>query len=245
MKSARALARLASPGAVLARERTGAGYGVFPQGDRRRRPVARLSATEVRALEADGAIEQAGDAFILSEAGRARAAREAADPASAFLVQHAPLEARTLVDADGDARVHQGVQRSVVLQRLAALRDGKGAPWLSGVELSAAQTLRTDWEVSQRGLTRGSDWRAPPIGSSARGASNAQERAMAMRCDARRRVAEALEALAQPLRRVVERACLHEDGLEALERSEGWPARSGKLALKLGLAQLAQALAQR
>jgi hypothetical protein len=68
---------------------------------------------------------------------------------------------------------------------------------------------------------------------------------MAMRCDARRRVTEALEALAQPLRRVVERACLHEDGLEALERREGWPARSGKLALKLGLAQLAQALAQR
>jgi Domain of unknown function (DUF6456) len=32
---------------------------------------------------------------------------------------------------------------------------------------------------------------------------------------------------------------LHEEGLEALERSEGWPARSGKIALKLGLAQLA------
>jgi len=54
-----------------------------------------------------------------------------------------------------------------------------------------------------------------------------------------------LEALAQPLRRVVERACLHEDGLEALERAEGWPARSGKLALKLGLAQLARGLVSR
>jgi hypothetical protein len=45
--------------------------------------------------------------------------------------------------------------------------------------------------------------------------------------------------LAVPLRRVVERVCLREEGLEALERGEGWPARSGKIALKLALAQLA------
>lgn len=62
---------------------------------------------------------------------------------------------------------------------------------------------------------------------------------MARRCDARRRSADALAKLAEPLRRVVERVCLYEEGLEALERSEGWPARSAKLALKLGLAQLA------
>jgi hypothetical protein len=62
---------------------------------------------------------------------------------------------------------------------------------------------------------------------------------MIRHADARKRVAVALDALAPPLRRVVERVCLHEDGLEALERAEGWPARSGKLALKLALAQLA------
>ncbi len=62
---------------------------------------------------------------------------------------------------------------------------------------------------------------------------------MSAGCDARRRVAVALDGLAPPLRRVVERVCLREEGLEALERSEGWPARSGKIALKLGLAQLA------
>jgi hypothetical protein len=43
---------------------------------------------------------------------------------------------------------------------------------------------------------------------------------------------------------VVERVCLCEEGLDALERSEGWPARSGKIALKLGLAQLAAAQAR-
>jgi hypothetical protein len=33
---------------------------------------------------------------------------------------------------------------------------------------------------------------------------------------------------------------LREEGLEALERAETWPVRSGKIALKLALAQLAQ-----
>ena len=67
---------------------------------------------------------------------------------------------------------------------------------------------------------------------------------MAARCDRNRRVADAIDALAPPLRRIVERACLYEDGLEAIERGEGWPARSAKLALKLALAQLAQAFAR-
>jgi hypothetical protein len=62
---------------------------------------------------------------------------------------------------------------------------------------------------------------------------------MAAQCDARQRVADALGRLAAPLRAVVERVCLREEGLEALERAEAWPARSGKLALKLALAQLA------
>lgn len=51
---------------------------------------------------------------------------------------------------------------------------------------------------------------------------------------------EALSKLAPTLRRVVEQAVLHEQGLEAIERAENWPPRSGKIALKLGLAQLAQ-----
>jgi hypothetical protein len=52
----------------------------------------------------------------------------------------------------------------------------------------------------------------------------------------------ALDALAPQLRRVVERVVLHEEGVESIERQEGWPTRSGKIGLKLALAQLAVAL---
>ena len=119
------------------------------------------------------------------------------------------------------------------------MRDGNGAAWLSGAEIAAAARLRRDWEIGERGLVRGSDWAAPPNGSGPRGASNSAERATSAYCDARERVSEALARLALPLRRVVERVCLREEGLEAMERGEGWPARSGKIALKLALAQLA------
>lgn len=235
----RALARLSDPGALLAPQ-AGGRFGVFSGGDRRRRPLARLTAMQVRALEAEGAIVAAADgAFVISEAGRSRARRGVALPGETYVAQHAPIVERSVVDAEGDLRDVRGFERSPVLRKLRALRDAAGAPWLSDDELRAAGSLRRYWEQGQAGLVRGSDLTAPPIGSSARGPGSAQERALAARCDARRKAAEALDALAPPLRRVVERVCLHEDGVEALERAEGWPARSGKVALKLGLAQLA------
>ncbi|WP_395645343.1 DUF6456 domain-containing protein [Terricaulis sp.] len=235
----RALARLAQPNAVLALERGGVRYGVFLANDRRRRPLVRLNAAEVRSLEAEGAISADGaGGFTLSAAGGARVRRDAATEGEAFAAQHAPIIARVVMNGAAPAAV-RGHEPNPALKRIAALRDANGASFLSPVELAAAAQLRGDWERGQAGLIRGSDWSAPPQGGAARGPGNAKEGAMTAQIDARRRVAEALDALAPPLRRVVERVCLNEEGLEALERAEGWPARSGKIALKLGLAQLA------
>lgn len=235
----RALARMSATGALLAPERGGARFALFPNNDKRRRPLASLSAEEARALEASGVLARAGDGYALTEAGRAHVARAAAAPSEAFVAQHRAVVDRAVIEADGRARHVRGHDADTVLRRLAALRDGDGAAWLNGAEIAAAARLRSDWEMGERGLARGSDWSAAPQGSVARGPSNQAERAAGAFCDARRRVSEALQRLAPPLRRVVERVCLHEEGLEAMERGEGWPARSGKLALKLALAQLA------
>jgi len=240
---ARALARLASPGAVLAPGRDASGFGVYVKGDRRTRPIVRLSTMEVRALESEGAIEARGDGvFVLSAAGASRVSREAAEPAERFVAQHRPVIARAVVAADGDLRTVRGFDADAPIRKLASLRDSNGAAWLNQAELAAASRLRADWAQSEVGALRGSDWMAAPIGSTSRGPGTAQEAVMARRCDARKRVADALAQLAPPLQRVVTRVVLHEEGLEAMERAEGWPARSGKLALKLGLAQLAAAL---
>lgn len=237
----RALARMSATGAHLAPERDGGRFALFPNNDRRRRPLARLSADEARALEASGVLTREGEYYALTAAGRSRVTREAATPGEAFVAQHRAIVDRAVIELDGGARRVRGHDADAVLRRLAALRDGDGAAWLSSAEIAAAARLRSDWEMGERGLVRGSDWSAPPQGSAARGPSNQAERAAGAFCDARRRVTEALQALAPPLRRVVERVCLREEGLEAMERGEGWPARSGKLALKLALAQLASA----
>jgi len=236
----RVLARMAVSGWPLAQERTGDRYAVYPNGDRRRRPVVRIDGEAVRALESSGAIVRQDDMFVLSQAGDARVRREAAVPAEAFLAQHRDVIDRTVLNADGGVRRVRGHDPDAVLRRLAALRDGGGEPWLSAPEIAAASRLRCDWILGERGLVRGSDWSAPPNASSGRSGGNAAEFAAGAFCDARRRVADTLARLAPPLRRVVELVCLREEGLEALERAESWPARSGKLALKLALAQLAE-----
>ena len=159
----RALLRLASPGAVLAPVRAGEGFGVFPKGDRRCRPVARLARGDVRALSADGALQEIEPGvFALSEAGDARVRREAAERGEEFLAQHAPVVTRNVVDHDGDVREVRGLETHAVLRRLSALQDQNGAHWLTGAELDVAARLRFDWELSQVGLVRGSDWAAPP-----------------------------------------------------------------------------------
>jgi hypothetical protein len=238
----RALAQLARTGAVLAQAR-GGNFGVYPHGDRRRRPTVRLDRDETRALEADGAIVAGDDGvFVLTSAGFARTRRDAAAPNEPFVAQHHDVQDRHVMDDDGDVRTVRGLDPDPVIRRLAGLRDAAGRPWFNAAELAAVNKLRRDWALAQVGMMRGSDWSAGPFGAAPRGANNAQEGAMARRCAARRRVADALQRLAPSLRRVVERVCVHEVGLEVLERTEGWPARSGKLALKLGLAQLAASL---
>ena len=74
----RALLRLATSGAVLAKLAQGRGHGVFPRGDKRRRPTARLDDEAVRQLEAEGVVEAMGDVLVLTVAGRARVRRDAA-----------------------------------------------------------------------------------------------------------------------------------------------------------------------
>lgn len=238
----RALLQLAAAGAILARTKSGDCYGVFPRGDRRRRPTARMAASQVGILQSSGAIKPLGqDIFAISEAGRSSARRIGALPGEAFVAQHLEIQHRSVVDESGITLTVRGVARDTLLRRLGGLSNGAGVAWLNADELAAARMLRADWEQSQQGLTRGSDLAAAPQSGNARGPGNAQERRMAIRCDAQRRIAKALDELAQPLRRIVERVCLSEQGLEAIERDEGWPARSAKLALKLGLAQLASA----
>lgn len=236
----RALARLEPEGALLAPCRDGRGYGVYARGDRRRRPLTTLTAADVRDLVMEGALTPAGIAgcYLLSGPGRARTTRAKA-PAAPFRAQHDALAPRPVMDADGALRFVRGVDPAGPVGRLAKLADSAGVAFFAGREIAAARQLWEDFTRGESGLVKGSDWTAPPRGSTPRQAGGAQETAAAGAIDARARVTAALESLPPSLAGALRAFLLEERALDALERARRWPARSGKLVLKLGLELLA------
>jgi hypothetical protein len=70
------------------------------------------------------------------------------------------------------------MERCGGLQRCVGRRASRGCTKLNSSE---AGKLRADFAAGEIGIVRGPDWLAAPL-ASARGASNAQEAAMAVRC---------------------------------------------------------------
>jgi transposase len=146
-------------------------------------------------------------------------------------------ETRTIEDPDdGSTRQMQFNMAESPLLLLARRRDGKGAPFLTPGMVAAGERLREDFELAQMGpritqnwegfLTAGIDQSAQ--GGSFGGGSGA----------ARNRVGAALRALGPGLGDVALRVCCFLEGFEMTERRLGWPARSGKVVLRLALQRL-------
>ncbi len=106
---------------------------------------------------------------------------------------------------------------------------------LEAHEAAALQRLAGDLEAAEAGALRGVDWSAPPKART--GWSGADP--LAAGAAARGRAKRALAALAMPLALAAKAVCTERVALDALERRFHWPARSGRLAIKLAAAQLA------
>jgi hypothetical protein len=235
----RVLAYLRAEGAVLSRDPARGDFALYPANDRRRRPLTRVSAPVVMDMVSEGALAAADTpgCYELTPAGAARYRRSEAHSDERFRAQHDEISARVLMDEDGDMRAARGVDPAAFASRLAKLTSGEGGPFFTAAELAAAQTIRADWETGQAGLVKGSDWQAPPRGKASRGGGVDAARGNAV--DARRRLDAAFATLAPPLAKAVRAGCLYEQGFAEMEREQNLPPRSGKLALKLALAQLA------
>lgn len=235
----RALLRLSHPGAVLAPLGAEAdGFGVFPAGDRRRRPLARLGRADVRALESAGAIARTdGDAYAITADGRARTRRHAQAPGEdGFQAQHRVHMAQPTPDDKGGVEtltVNRAETPLMWLMRRS--RDGKR--FVTEREFVAAQRLRADFEHIHRAARVTMDWSGAPRQNQRRGPVGGPM--MGQNGPARARFEAALSVLGPGLDQVVRSVCCEERGLDAVERALGWPRRSAKVALKLGLSRLA------
>ncbi|SHG24400.1 DUF6456 domain-containing protein [Cognatishimia maritima] len=120
---------------------------------------------------------------------------------------------------------------------LARRKDRDGNPYLTPDLVSAAERLREDFELSQLGPIIGQNWNnfltpgtrvAPGMGHNGPGSA------------ARQRFEAAFEALTDDLAGAALWCCCHQEGLESVERRFGWPARSGKVVLRIALEYLSK-----
>lgn len=121
------------------------------------------------------------------------------------------------------------------LSVLARRKDKDGKPFLSSELVAAGERLREDFELSQMEGALGQNWdRFLTAGTSSGGGGSKGDSAW----QARDRLREAMELLGEGLADITLRCCCYLEGLEMTERRLGWPARSGKVVLRIALVRL-------
>lgn len=198
-----------------------------------------VSVAAVRGLLARGALEAAGDAgcYRLSPAGRLMLRRMLAG--GDLAVQHQDRTTAVITMA--------GERRAVTVNRgespLAWLRARKGRdgqPLIDAAAFDAGERLRTDFTRGQMMPSVTASWN--PAASGARGSGHAggvaelTDAALA----ARLRVGRAVECLGPELAGAVVDFCCFLKGIDQIESERGWPQRSAKLVIRLGLSALAR-----
>ncbi|SDM06045.1 DUF6456 domain-containing protein [Maricaulis salignorans] len=219
---------LSRQGAALGPCITGGGYGVFAGGDRRRRPLARLDAGQLRQALASGMLEQTRDGIELGQSGRAAIKRGVA---GSFAAQHRIMDDREILGVSGRLeRVRTNIREDV---------PGRWAVQLEPQERAAAERFCTDYARSSLRQHTTRNWSlAAEIRQT--GWHGGPESASLAAIAAKDRVMDALDALGSGMDQLVVAVCIREESLAAVERRFGWAQRSGKTVLKLALQQLAR-----
>lgn len=186
-----------------------------------------LPAGEVRALQADGIV--GGDmrrALVLP--GTAQWLKRQMLEADAFADQHREV-------VPGPEGVTLNLAESP-LARLAAASGGEPA-FLERHQVEAGERVRRLVERARLSPRMTMSYSADHIASG--GPGHAGE-VSDMAADARRRLADIHRALPRDCADVVLDVCGLEKGLQQVETERGWPRRSAKLVLRIGLDRLAE-----
>ena len=167
-----------------------------------------------------------------------RARREAAqanliDPQRA---QHLDLAFRRIEEQGGVAQVLVDESESP-LAWLARRKGRDGRAMISSEQFVAGEKLRADFTRAQMTPRVTSNWGAP---NGRAPACNDAGHVTDMALAARQRVRQAMDACGPEFAGLLMDVCCFLRGLEDIERERGWPQRSGKIVLQLGLERLAR-----
>ena len=178
-------------------------------------------------------------ALAITESGRAFLRRKLSDP-DAFAAQHQTRGTIVIDDGDlGRSRVTVNHDESpLAWMRRHKGRDGR--PLIDAVEFAAGERLRADFTRGNMMPRVTANWTASVArgrrDGGAGGVAELTEAAIA----ARRRVANALDAVGPEFAGILVDFCCFLKSIEEIERSRLWPARSAKLVIRLALASLAR-----
>ncbi|GAB5376336.1 MAG: hypothetical protein AcusKO_27980 [Acuticoccus sp.] len=190
----------------------------------------------VVAMVQEGLLARRGATVCRTAEGRAFLRRAEAGPTdNPFAAQHRDVRERRLEPGADAGTLRVNVAESPLLW-LSTRRSRDGAPLIDPAQLKAGQRLARDYESGHRRERITQSWDASGVRSAAPREKLCLGEAAGA---ARRRVETALDAVGPGLAEVLVAICCEERGLEATERRFGWPARCGKVVLKLALDRLA------
>lgn len=190
------------------------------------------------ALKARGLLAEDGDDGLgITAEGKAYVRRHLAGN-DGFAAQHQDQAA--VVEGFGEEA--RAITVNMAESPLAALRrrrlpDGNSA--IDAAEFAAGERLRSDFERAHLMPRVTADWSSVArnrVDRTSSGRADLSDVAL----DARRRVEAALEAVGPDFGGLLIDFCCFLIGIEELERTRRWPARSAKLVLRLALASLAR-----
>ncbi len=164
---------------------------------------------------------EAGEGAVRAEVGRLRA-------------RHMELGEARIVTEEGVARVAVNESESP-LAWLARRKGRDGRSLISGAQFLAGERLRADFTRASMTPRMTARWDAAPRGNGG-GGGEITDVILA----ARQRMRQALDACGPEFSGLLMDVCCFLRGLEDVERERGWPSRSAKVVLQLGLDRLAR-----
>ncbi|WP_323775653.1 DUF6456 domain-containing protein [Leisingera sp.] len=169
--------------------------------------------------------------IIADQENRARARLE-----GGFAEAQTPFLAPADSDNSGYGRKTRYSGSETPLEMLARLSDKDGNSFLTPGMISAGKRLREDFELAQ--ISSHLMQEKLYFSQGSQGSQALRSSSLEAGAAARKRMTEALQALGMGLSDIALRCCCHLEGLETAERNLGWPARSGKVVLRIALQHL-------
>ena len=156
-----------------------------------------------------------------------------------FRAQHMALAGRVINTRNGAQSVTMDDAESP-LAWLARRRGRDGRAMIAPHQLQAGERLRADFTRAHMMPRTTANW-SSPISSGRRGeAGNRAADFSDVMIASRQRVNQALDAVGPEFSGLLVDLCCFLKGREEIERDRGWPARSAKIVLQLGLDRLAR-----